>query len=166
VPGRWTRTATGRGKGIGMSVIERGGRARTAAWGWGIIATLSGLLIVNALWLYAAVGTPAVFEADTGVSLSELRAAYPGVADELTGRGRTIAVLLGGLGALAVATAIAGMRTGSRWASSTLWVFVAALLAVAANALAAARVEIGAFYLAWAVLSAFGLLLSGRDTVR
>jgi hypothetical protein len=148
-----------------MTVIEHR-RPRSATWGWGLLSTLCVLLILNALWLFTAVGTPGVFEADTGVSASEFRAAYPGVADELAGRGRTIAVLLAGLAALALAVTIAGLRTGAPWARSCLWVFVAAIAAVATNALAGGRADVGSFYAAWAILAATGVLLTGRGAAR
>ena len=144
-----------------MTVIAHR-RPRSARWGWGLLSTLCVLLILNALWLFTAVGTPGVFEADTGVSASEFRSAYPGVADELAGRGRTIAVLLAGLATLALAVTITGMRTGAPGARSCLWVFAAALAAVATNALAGGRADVGSFYAAWAILAATGVLLTGR----
>ena len=145
-----------------MNVIGSRRRPRSTTWGWGLLSTLCVLLIVNAVWLFTAVGTPGVFEADTGVPASEFRAAYPTVADELAGRGRTIAVLLAGLATLALAVTITGLRTGAAWARASLWAFVAALAAVAMNALFGGRADVGSFYAAWTVLAASGLLLTGR----
>jgi hypothetical protein len=149
-----------------MSVIERGQPigSPSARWGWGIVATLSALLVANAVWLFAAAGTSGLFEADTGVSASAFRDAYPTVADELAGRGRTIAVLLAGLAALALAVAIAGMRGGADWARRALWVFVAALALVATNAFVGGRADVGSFYVASAGVAAFGVFLTGRRT--
>jgi len=85
-----------------MTVVATRARTRAAPLGRRLLSTLSALLILNAAWLYFAVGSPAVVEADTGVALSELEAAYPAVAAELATRGRTIALLLGGLATLAL----------------------------------------------------------------
>lgn len=143
-----------------MAVSSRVGGARTHAWGRGIVATLSGLLIVNAVWLFFAVGTPAVVESDTGASLAELRAAFPTVADELAGRGHTIALLVGGLGAMALVVSVTGLRAGAAGAGASLWVFVAALLAVAVNALTGGRWDVGATYLVLALATAVGVVLA------
>ena len=145
-----------------MTVLERGRRGRSAAWGWGITAGVCGLLLLNATWLYFAVGSPGFFEADTGVSASEFRAAFPGVADELAGRGRTIAVLLGGLAAVALAVAVTGLRAGERSARAALWLFVVVLLGGAANAMGNGRLDVGASYVVWALLAGTGLVLAGR----
>jgi hypothetical protein len=149
-----------------MSVIDRGQSIRSSSqrWGWGILATLSALLVANAVWLFTAAGTPGLLEADTGVSADALRQAYPTVAEELAGRARTIAVLLAGLAALALAVAVAGMRDGGDWARRALWVFVGALAVVAMNALAGGRADVGSFYVAYAVVAAFGVFLTGRRT--
>jgi hypothetical protein len=146
-----------------MTVITARPRTRTAAWGQGLLSVLSALLIVNAVWLYVAVGSPAVVEGDTGVPLSELRAAFPTVATELAARGRTIALLLAGLAALALAVALGGLRAGAPWARHALWVFAVALLAVGANALGGGNVAVGVFYLAWGMLAAVGLMLAGSE---
>jgi hypothetical protein len=149
-----------------MAVTRPNESARTATWGWGIVATICALLFVNAAWLYVAVGSPTLFESDTGISASEFRAAYPSVARELEGRGRTLAVLLGGLVALGLTVSIAGLRTGAAWARHALWVLVLALAAVATNALAGSRADIGGFYLVLAGAVAVGVLLTRRDASR
>jgi hypothetical protein len=146
-----------------MTVIASRPRTRAAAWGQGLVSTLSALLILNASWLYFAVGSPAVVEADTGVALAELEAAYPTVAAHLATRGRTIALLLGGLATLALVVSFGGLRAGATWARHALWAFAAVLLAVGANAFGGGNAEVGAFYLAMSVLAAIGLMLAASE---
>lgn len=143
-----------------MTVFASRPRTRAAAWGQGLLSPLSALLIVNAVWLFFAVGSPAVVEADTGVVLSEIEATYPTVATELATRGRTIALLLAGLATIAFIAAFAGIRAGAPWARQALWAFAAVLLAVATNAFDGGNVAVGTFYLAWSVLAAVGLVLA------
>jgi hypothetical protein len=147
-----------------MTVIASGTRTRAAPWGRRLLSTLSALLILNAAWLFFAVGSPAVVEADTGVALSELEAAYPAVAAELATRGRTIALLLGGLAALALVVSIGGLREGATWARHALWAFAAALVAVGANAFGGGNVAVGSFYLTLSVVAAGGLVLATRES--
>jgi hypothetical protein len=142
--------------------LDRPTPSSSARWGWGIVATLCVLLVANAVWLYLAAGTPALLEADTGVSAIALRDAYPSVVDELAGRGRTIAVLLGGVAALALAAAATGMRRNSASARRSLWVFVATLGVVAANAIGGGRADVGSFYAVLAIVAALGAHLTGR----
>jgi hypothetical protein len=149
-----------------MAVIERSSGVRAAAWGRGIVIGLSLLLVANGVWLFFGIATPGVIEADTGVSLTELRAAYPSVVDELTGRGRTIAVLVAGLGVVALSIALTGLRSGSLTARNGLWAFAVVLLAVGVYGLARGRADVGSFYLLWAVLAALGLGLAARSGQR
>ncbi len=145
-----------------MTVLEPVRPSRTTVWGWSLIALVCALLLTSAAWLFAAVGTPALFEADTGVSAAEFQAAYPSVAAELAGRGRTIALLLTALASLALMTAFAGWRTNAVWAHRTLWIFAAALSTIGASAAANGRADVGAFHLGAGLLAAVGLLLARR----
>ena len=126
------------------------------------MSTLSALLIVNAVWLFFAIDTPGVVEADTGVSRGELMAAFPTVAGELASRGHTIALLVAGLGTMAFVVSMTGLRSGAVGAPASLWVFVAALLAVATNALAGGRWDVGTTYLFLALATAVGVVLATR----
>ena len=145
-----------------MTVVDRVRPAKSTVWGWSLIALVCALLLTSAAWLFSAVGTPAVFEADTGVSAAEFLAAYPSVAAELEGRGRTIALLVAALAALALMTTIAGWRSGAAWTHRSLWVFAAALLAIGASAVASGRADVGSFHLGAGLLAAVGLLMARR----
>jgi hypothetical protein len=147
-----------------MTVIASRARTRAAPWGRRLLSALSALLIVNAAWLFFAVGSPAVVEADTGVALSELEVAYPAVAAELASRGRTIALLLGGLATLALLVSIGGLGTGAAWARHALWAFAASLFAVGASAFGGGNVAVGSFYLTLSVVAAGGVALAATET--
>lgn len=147
-----------------MTVTQRSLPAR--AWGWGILLTLSVLLVINGLWLFFAVGSAAVFEQDTGVSLSELQAAYPSVAAVMERRGQTVAILLTGLALLAFVVSLTGLRTASAWAWTSLWVLVLVLGVIAFRNLADGGAVLGLYYLALAVVAGTGLLLAGRHPSR
>ena len=138
----------------------------SAAWGSRLILALCVLLMLSGIWLFFAVGTAAVFEGDTGVSLRELEAAYPTVAAVMERRGQHIAILLVALGAFAFIVAWAGLRTGSPWAWYANWVLVVAVSVIAVSGLTMARWDIGLAYLFYAMLGIGGQLLTTRGLRR
>jgi hypothetical protein len=137
-------------------------RAPVRRWPWLVLVALGALFVLNGVWLFTLIATPAVVEADTGIALAELRAAYPSVADELAGRGRTVALLVAGLGAMAVAAAVAGLRHDSATARSVLWVFVGVLALVTLHAFSRGRWDVGSFYAGWSLLTGFALAAATR----
>ena len=147
-----------------MIMMESARSTARSAWGWALIAAVCTMLLVSAAWLFTFVGTPSLFEADTGVSASEFAAAYPSVARELTGRGRTIALLVGALALLALTAAAVGWRTGAAATRPTLWAFAAALTTIGTVSAVGGRPDVGSFHIGLGALTAVGLLLAGRGT--
>lgn len=138
-------------------------RHATTTLGWTLIAAVGAMLVLSAAWLFASVGTPTLFEADTGVSSSEFTVAYPSVARELASRGRTIALLVGALAALAITSAASGWRSGARELHPTLWALAAALALVGAVSAFGGRPDVGSFYLVLGAIAGLGVLLVGRS---
>lgn len=149
-----------------MAVVNTAQRPNLRAWGWSILMVLCTFLVVNGLWLFFAVGSASVFEQDTGVSLSDLQAAYPSVATVMERRGQTIAMLLTGLGLLAFIVSFTGLRTASAWAWTSLWVLVLLLGVIALRNLTDGVMVLGFYYLALAVVALTGLLLANRPRSR
>jgi uncharacterized RDD family membrane protein YckC len=143
-----------------MAVVQT--RQRSSPWGWSILMVLCAFLVINGIWLFFSVGSPVVFEGDTGVSLSELQAAYPTVAAVMERRGQNISVLLMGLGVLAFVVAFAGLKMGSVWAWNALWALVLALAAIAALTLTEGRADLGIYYLLLALIAASAQLLARK----
>jgi hypothetical protein len=142
-------------------------RSSSTTLGWLLIAAVGAMLILSAAWLFTSVGTPAVFEADTGVSASEFTAAYPSVARELDARGRTIAMLVGALAVLALTAAASGWRahgwrTGASALRPTLWAFAAVLAAVGTVSTAGGRADVGSFYLLLGAITGLAVQLVRR----
>jgi hypothetical protein len=109
-------------------------------WGWGVVLAVAALLSVNGIALYA-------FIMETHVE-------------------RTVAILVTGLGLQSIAVAIAGLRTGSRWAWSATWVLFAVMAAIGIHALTGdsegVTVGVWYFFLASVVLAGQILSRNGR----
>ena len=137
--------------------------AKTQKWGWGILIVVSALLALNGVALYFISTSPATFEQDTGVPISEVRQAFPTVADHVVGEGQTISMLLASLGLLAFVVALGGYRDSPRWAWNAMWVLVG-MLAVFSIVflLFASRLDIGGFYVALAGVTLVGQLLARK----
>jgi hypothetical protein len=146
-----------------MTIAKEGSKTRTQKWGWGILLVVSALLALNGVAVYFMSASPAIFEQDTGVPMSEVRQAYPTVADQVVREGQTIAILLGGFGLLALMVALEGLRHRSRWAWNAGWVVVATLAGIAIKTLVqTGRLDIGLSYLALAAVVTVGQLLARR----
>jgi hypothetical protein len=112
--------------------------SRTARWGWGIVLTVSALLIVNGAFLY-------FIEFETQIE-------------------RTLALLLVGLGAHSLTVGTAGWREGARWAWHAGWVLAGVMAAVAVHILVGdGEVGVGLFYVFLAATIAVGQLLSRQS---
>jgi hypothetical protein len=110
-------------------------RSRTARWGWGILLTLSGLLVLNGLLLYAIVAT--------------------GPQEQ------TISIMQMGFGALAVMVAWEGFRGRSAWAWNATWVMVALLAALALHIRRIGdRPDVGLWYVFLTAIALAGQLLA------
>lgn len=97
------------------------GNRRMMRFGWGIQVGVCSLLIVNALILYLV-----VFEAP---------------------QEKTMAILLGGVGALALAIAARGYQQSSEWSWRAMWIVVGILAVLGVHLLIAGRFDLGALYL-------------------
>ncbi len=146
-----------------MTTRENTSQSKISKWGWDILIALSALLALNGVALYFMSASPAIFEQDTGVPMSEVKQIYPTVADQIVREGQTIAILLGGFGLLALVVALEGLRQGSRWAWNASWVVVATLAGIAVKTIVqSGRIDIGLFYLAFAAVVTVGQLLARR----
>lgn len=141
---------------------------RRVRWGWRVVAFIGALLLANGSWLVVAVGTEGVFQQDTGAAMHEVRAAFPAVVDVMTSRGKSIGVLVMGLGLITLVQAVAGLRglgtspatrvVGPAW-SGAFAVFVT-VAALTASLLAAGAVQIAVTWAAYALLLALGLVMA------
>lgn len=131
-------------------------------WGWGIVWVVGALIAVDGVWLFSAVGSPAVFEQDTGVQLAAVQQAFPDVAAQMEQRGRLLALMLTGLGVFVLVLAWAGLKSDSRYVWNSLWVLVLLFAGIGAYVMTSGRADIASFYLGVAVLTAVGLLWAGR----
>jgi hypothetical protein len=138
--------------------------AKTQNWGWGILIVVSALLALNGVALYFISASPATFEQDTGVPISEVRQVFPTVADHIVREGQIISMSLASLGLLAFVVALGGYRNGSPWAWNAMWVLAGTLAAFSAGfILIAGRLDIGAFYLVLATVTLVGQLLARKQ---
>jgi hypothetical protein len=137
-------------------------------WGWRVVAFIGALLLADGLWLVLAVGTEGVFRQDTGAAMHEVRATYPAVVDVMTSRGKSIGVLVMGLGLITLVQSVAGLRgvgtTPSTWFVGPAWsgafaVFVT-VAALTASMLASGAVQIAVTWAAFALLLALGLIMA------
>lgn len=108
----------------------------TATWGWRILVTVSVLLILNGVGLYA-------FVVETHTE-------------------RTIGVLLAAFAALSLMVALEGLRHATRWAWTAMWVVVVSLAAVGAHSLRGDRLDVPATYFVLAVVALVGQVLAGK----
>lgn len=131
--------------------------SRPVAIGRGLLLLVGVLLVLNGVWLFFGAAAPAVFESDTGVTLTELQATFPNVATELLMRGRVISLLQVGFGLLLLAAALP--RHSKTAAAAATLVSMAALTWLF---IASGRAEIGSYYLMYVLLSAAALVLVPR----
>jgi hypothetical protein len=132
---------------------------RRAAAGWWLLIAVGVLLLVNGLWLATAVRSPDVFAQDTGVSIDEVRAAYPRVVSVMNARGTLVGVMLAGLGAVTVVLAWGGRRAAPRTAWAALVVVALVLLTLSVVAFVFENALVGAVYLFFAFATGAGLAL-------
>ncbi len=138
-------------------------RPAARRWGWGISAVLYALLAINGGYLFFFQLGPATFMEDTGLTLVEVERVFPTVAAYLTHEVRLAAMLLTGVGLMALITALTGLRGRSRWAWGALWLPTALLAAIAAQMFAIGRLDIALYYLALTAAAVIGQLLAIRE---
>ena len=132
---------------------------RRAAAGWWLLIAVGVLLLINGLWLATAVRSPDVFAQDTGISMDEVRAAYPRVVAVMNARGTLVGVMLTGLGAVAVVLAWRGRLAAPRTAWAALVVVALVLLTLSVVAFTFENALVGAVYLFFAFATGAGLAL-------
>jgi hypothetical protein len=97
---------------------------RLARWGWGILLTVSALLVFNGVvWFF-------VGPQREGAQIEGFREAFPTLAQQMATNARQVAIWFVAFGLLALLVALEGYRHGSRWAWNALWILVAVLAAV------------------------------------
>lgn len=146
-----------------MDNDQESNRSRVARWGWGILLAVSALLALNGVALYFISASPATFEQDTGVPMTEVREAFPTVVDHVVREGRAISMMLASLGLLVLVVALEGFRRSSRWAWNAIWIFVGMLAVISIEFIVVGgRFDIGVFYLIMAAATLVGQLLARR----
>ncbi len=141
-----------------MSDNQSSSQSRITKLGWSILLAISALVILNGVGWFFMGPSLATFEQDTGVSLAGFKEAYPTVAGLVSLQTRNTAILLMGLGLLALGVALAGRR-GAAWPRWAGWAFVATLFGVGLSELAAGAV-FGLAYLGLGVVALVGQLLA------
>jgi hypothetical protein len=120
-----------------MNTIETKSKTRLSKWGWGIHLAVTGLLVLNSVGLY-------IFIASTREE-------------------QTTAILLGGLGFLALVVALEGARHHSRPAWNAVWVLVGALSLIGVHITVLGELTVGVFYLSLAGITLVGQFLAGSE---
>jgi hypothetical protein len=121
-----------------MNTIETKSRTRFSKVGWGIHLVVTGLLVLNSVGLYIFIAS----------SREE----------------QTTAILLGGLGLLALVVALEGYRQHSRFAWNAAWVLVGALGVIGVHITVLGEAYVGVFYLSLAGITLLGQLLAGSSS--
>jgi hypothetical protein len=99
-------------------------QSRLARWGWGILLTVSALLVLNGiLWFF-------IGPQREGAEIEGFRQAFPALAQQMATNARQVAIWFMSFGLLALLVALEGFRHGSRWAWNATWVVVAVLTAI------------------------------------
>jgi hypothetical protein len=138
-------------------------RSNTTRLGWGILLGLSALLILNGVVWFFLGGSLMPFEREVGVSLEELRQAYPTVVEYVATQARQLAIWFIVAGLLAVSVTRQGFEHHSRWAWRSGWILVGGLAAVAINALSLGEPPFGLLVLALSAIGFIGQLLAGKE---
>ena len=102
----------------------------------------------------------------TSLSPSDFQEGNPSAFDVITIITRQYAIGYMALGLMAFLVVLNGYRSGSRWAWITMWVVVAALIAIAANYMLIGGIAgAGIIYLGLAIVALVGqlLILGGRS---
>jgi hypothetical protein len=120
-----------------MNTTETKSRTRFSKVGWGIHLVVTGLLVLNSVLLYFYVA---------------------GAREE-----QTTAILLGGLGLLALIVTLEGYRHHSRFAWNAAWVLVGALTVLGIHISVFGEPTVGVFYLSLAGITLLAQLLAGSS---
>lgn len=113
---------------------------RLATWGWGILVTISGVLVLNGAGLF-------LFIADTQIF-------------------RTTAIVLVGLGLLALAITVDGFRHGAQHAWNSSWLLVAVLTMLAVHTTVGGERDVAMWHVILAATALAGQLLAGTGKRR
>lgn len=100
-----------------MSTIAKISISKSAKLGWGILLGIDIILILNSLSLYFFITT--------------------------SHQEKTISLLLGGFGVMALMVAREGIRNASKWAWKVTWVMVIMLAAIAVQILTQGEFSVG-----------------------
>lgn len=135
-------------------------RSATSRWGWGILIGVSALLALNGVALYFISSQAETFEQDTGVPVEEVEATFPTVVDQVVHQGELLALLLGGMGLIALVLSVGGYGDNARLARNAMWVLALTLAGAGAIVISGDSVGLGVAYLVVAVLVVVGLVLA------
>lgn len=138
-----------------------GRRAKVSRWGRRILLAVGAFVVLNGVGWFFVGPSLATFEQDTGIPLDAFRTAYPAAAELLALQARNTAILLVGLGLLALAAVMAGRGGEAGWPRRAGWAFVATLIGVGLSEVAAGAV-FGLVYLGLGVTALVGQVLARR----
>jgi len=111
-------------------------RTKVSKWGWGIMVTLSAVLIINGLHLYMIIVE--------------------------TAQQQTIAILLTGFGALSLVAALDGYRNRSKPAQAGMWVVLFVMAVISLHMFLNEQTEIGTWYTSLAIVMLTGIAFPFR----
>jgi hypothetical protein len=113
---------------------------RLETWGWGILVTVSGVLVLNGVGLF-------LFIADTQIF-------------------RTTAILLVGVGLLALAITVDGFRHRTHHGWNSSWLLVAILTMLAVHTVVGGERDVAMWHVILAATALAGQLLAGTGKRR
>jgi hypothetical protein len=119
-----------------MIAIETRGQSRVAKLGWGMSLAVYALMVVNGVVLYLVIAPSRDVQ--------------------------TAAILLSGLGLLALVVALEGFRHGSQVAWNALWVVVAVLAVTGAHIQFGGEPTVSVWYAFLAIVALVGQLLAAK----
>lgn len=107
-------------------------QTRTQKVGWGILLFISALMVLNGVvWFFAGPSRSGPYMARVaGMPEQEFRQLYPGVVEGLSRNRRQVGIWYAAFGAMALVTAVGGLRLGTRWAWHATWAVPAAPIAI------------------------------------
>lgn len=107
-----------------VAASETKKQSRLAKWGWGILLTVSALLVFNGvIWFF-------IGHRREGAEIEGFRQAFPSLAQQMATNAQQVAIWFMSFGLMALLVALEGFRHGSRWAWNALWILVAVLAAI------------------------------------
>ncbi len=146
-----------------MHIEETGQMSRRAKIGWGILLTISALMLLNGVgWFISGPGMNAAYSAEVAeMSVDEFRGRFPGLVAHQARNVRQVAVWYATFGAMALMVSLRGFRHGTRWAWNAAWPVIAAPIAIGIVYTPAGQLNAeGSFLIAVGAVALLGQLLA------